>query len=295
MQSLSLVMSECFVSGCGQGHVRNYYIVDLENFATASRHCRLYTQLDRSRFVYDTHNTMEATCSRHGWVHMFISHRPTLTLHSSNFITSICSGLVVQVFSALLHGNWQDFNWHDALRGPSAIAELLVLFSQICAPIHNEDFCAKKQTYSLVGSGLQTVLSHEILGSNNSRRLYDKRPVLGRSRRTADAKSFERRFSCEETVCRPHPTPQVFQTDTESRQTHSQCHRPCQLSEVTNAKLSWMKRMRFSFVGQMLDLLLLEIIPVVLIPHISNTFGVAVTSVKLKSDLNPFQIRIYLF
>jgi len=56
-----------------------------------------------------------------------------------------------------------------------------------------------------------------------------------------------------------------------------------------------MKRMRFSFVGQMLDLLLLEIIPVVLIPHISNTFGVAVTSVKLKNDLNPFQIRIYLF
>ena len=56
-----------------------------------------------------------------------------------------------------------------------------------------------------------------------------------------------------------------------------------------------MKRMRFSFVGQMLDLLLLEIIPVVLIPHISNTFGVAVTSVKLKNDLNPFQIGIYLF
>jgi len=43
----------------------------------------------------------------------------------SNFITSICSGLVVRVVSALLHGNWQDFNWHDASRGPSAIAELL--------------------------------------------------------------------------------------------------------------------------------------------------------------------------
>jgi len=26
-----------------------------------------------------------------------------------------------------LRGNWQDFNWHDASRGPSAIAELLVL------------------------------------------------------------------------------------------------------------------------------------------------------------------------
>jgi len=38
------------------------------------------------------------------------------------------SGLVVQVVSALLHGNWQNFNWHDASRGPSAIAELLVFF-----------------------------------------------------------------------------------------------------------------------------------------------------------------------
>ena len=37
MQSFSLVMSECFVSGRGQGHVSNFYIVDLENFATESR------------------------------------------------------------------------------------------------------------------------------------------------------------------------------------------------------------------------------------------------------------------
>jgi len=37
MQSLSLVMSECFLSGHDQGHVSNFYIVDLENFATASR------------------------------------------------------------------------------------------------------------------------------------------------------------------------------------------------------------------------------------------------------------------
>ena len=37
MQSLSRVMSECFLSGRGQGHVSNFYIVDLENFATASR------------------------------------------------------------------------------------------------------------------------------------------------------------------------------------------------------------------------------------------------------------------
>jgi len=47
MWSLSLVMSERSLSGRGQGHVSNFYIVDLENFATASRR---YT----SRFVYDT-------------------------------------------------------------------------------------------------------------------------------------------------------------------------------------------------------------------------------------------------
>ena len=30
--SFSLVMSECSLSGRGQGHVSNFYIVDLENF-----------------------------------------------------------------------------------------------------------------------------------------------------------------------------------------------------------------------------------------------------------------------
>jgi len=43
MQSFSLAMSEYSLSGRGEGHVRNFYIVDLENFATASR------------FVYDTY------------------------------------------------------------------------------------------------------------------------------------------------------------------------------------------------------------------------------------------------
>ena len=51
-------MSECFLSGRGQGHVSNFYIMDLEYFATASRR---YTQLVRGRFVYDTYRTMEAT------------------------------------------------------------------------------------------------------------------------------------------------------------------------------------------------------------------------------------------
>jgi len=30
-------MSECSLSGRGQGHVSNFYIVDLKNFATACR------------------------------------------------------------------------------------------------------------------------------------------------------------------------------------------------------------------------------------------------------------------
>ena len=69
MRSLSLVMSEFSLSARGQGHVSNFYIVDLENFTTASR---LYTgdihitQLDRRRFVYDTYKTMKATRTRHG-------------------------------------------------------------------------------------------------------------------------------------------------------------------------------------------------------------------------------------
>jgi len=36
MRSLSLVMSECSLSGRGQGHVSNFYIMDFKNFATAS-------------------------------------------------------------------------------------------------------------------------------------------------------------------------------------------------------------------------------------------------------------------
>jgi len=34
---------------------------------------------------YDTYKTMEATRSRQGWVHMSITHRPTVTLQLHNF------------------------------------------------------------------------------------------------------------------------------------------------------------------------------------------------------------------
>ena len=39
-------MSECFLSGHGQGHVSNFYIVNIENFATA-----------RCRYTGDIYNS----------------------------------------------------------------------------------------------------------------------------------------------------------------------------------------------------------------------------------------------
>ena len=60
MQSLSLVMRECSLSWRGHGQVSNFYIVDLENFATASRQYTGYIHNSvHSRFVYDTYRTVE--------------------------------------------------------------------------------------------------------------------------------------------------------------------------------------------------------------------------------------------
>ena len=70
MQSLSLVMSECFLSGRGQGHVSNFCIVDLENFATASR-----------RYTGDIHNST---------VQLNIQHH-TLGLVRTCRISSFCT------------------------------------------------------------------------------------------------------------------------------------------------------------------------------------------------------------
>ena len=69
MRSLRLVISECSLSGRCQGHVSNFYIVDLENFATASRQYTgdIHNSSTRPyRFLYDTYETIKATGSRHG-------------------------------------------------------------------------------------------------------------------------------------------------------------------------------------------------------------------------------------
>ena len=121
MRSLSLVMS---VPWAWSRSREQFLHCGLRKFRySKSLVERWYTQLDRRRFVYDTYKTMKATRR--------VMVECTCLLHIasnyiSNFITSISSGLVVQVVSALLRGNWQDFNWHDTSRGPSALAELLV-------------------------------------------------------------------------------------------------------------------------------------------------------------------------
>ena len=61
-----------------------------------------------------------------GWVWVGEWYRPTRVVPDQRPLNGrCCSGLVVQVVSALLLGSWQYFNWHNASRGPSAIAELL--------------------------------------------------------------------------------------------------------------------------------------------------------------------------
>jgi len=65
MQSLSLVMSECFLSGRGQGYVSNFYVVDLENFATASIQV-IYSSTVVGLFMTPIrHVAVECTCLLH--------------------------------------------------------------------------------------------------------------------------------------------------------------------------------------------------------------------------------------
>jgi len=77
MWSLSHVISECSVSGRGSVSREQFLHCALRTFRhSKSSVYRWYPQLVRGRFVYDTYKIMEATRSRHGWVHMFITHCP---------------------------------------------------------------------------------------------------------------------------------------------------------------------------------------------------------------------------
>jgi len=69
-------MTGCLLSGRGQGHMSNFYILDLQNnFATASRRCTGVINVDGrlADYTYDGK-------ARRGWVHKFIVRRSTVTL-----------------------------------------------------------------------------------------------------------------------------------------------------------------------------------------------------------------------
>jgi len=92
MWSISLVMADCPLIGRSQGHVSNFYIVDLENFTTASRQPG---DIHNSSVVglFMTLIRQWKRLSRHGWVHMYITHCPTVTvqLHNFDLLSTCCT------------------------------------------------------------------------------------------------------------------------------------------------------------------------------------------------------------
>jgi len=63
MWSIILVMTDCPLNGRSQNQVGNFYILDLENFATASRRCKGIINVD-GQLVNYTYNGK----AHHGWM-----------------------------------------------------------------------------------------------------------------------------------------------------------------------------------------------------------------------------------
>ena len=61
MRSLSLVLCECSLSGRGQGHMSNFYIVDFEISPQQGAGIQVIYTTRPSWFVCDTYKTMKAT------------------------------------------------------------------------------------------------------------------------------------------------------------------------------------------------------------------------------------------
>ena len=79
--SISLAMTGgCPLSWRGQGHVSNFYILDLENFATASRRCTGVMNVD-GQLVDNTYDGR----ARRGWMHKFIIPLPKCEISYSSW------------------------------------------------------------------------------------------------------------------------------------------------------------------------------------------------------------------
>ena len=79
MRSLSLVMSECFLSGRGQGHVSNFYIVDFQKFTTASRR---YTGDIHNSTVFRLNSQMKRSDFHLGKSQRVVVASPCIPLHA---------------------------------------------------------------------------------------------------------------------------------------------------------------------------------------------------------------------
>ena len=77
MWSISFLMTDCSSSGRGQCHVSNFYIMDLENFATESRRSTgVFNELVDGQHVDYTYDGRARRC----WMHKFIIRWLAVTL-----------------------------------------------------------------------------------------------------------------------------------------------------------------------------------------------------------------------
>jgi len=104
MRSLSLVMSECSLNGRGRGHVNNFYIVGIENFTTASRRYTgdIHNSTVVGLFMTPIDNESDLKASRLSAHVYYTSAHLNPQLHNFDLFRT-CR-------TALLRGNWQDFN-----------------------------------------------------------------------------------------------------------------------------------------------------------------------------------------
>jgi len=128
---------------------------------------RWYTQLDRRRFVYDTCKTMKATRTRNGWVHMFITHQPTLTLQFHNFdlfrtcrTTSLCTVVwqlarfqLTRLIARSLGDSWASCAFLLLL--------LLLLYYMVCRRCHVRVEPSRSQIQTRIRSCLHSAQHQE--------------------------------------------------------------------------------------------------------------------------------------
>ena len=121
---------------------------------------------------------MKATRSRRGWVHTFITHclQLNLQLHTIDLVRTrrISSFCTVALQLARFR-----FNWHDASRGPSAIAELLVLLlsARLCSLRIMLKFGTKQYIISLLSPAY--TVSHLAAKISTIDRIFHKFGTLG--------------------------------------------------------------------------------------------------------------------